>query len=379
MDNESRSGGDRPLVSVITMVYNHEDTLARAMDSVLCQTYDHFEYLIVDDGSTDQSGAIAEDYARRDRRVRVIHQPNGGVGCARNAGLANVTGEWVAWVDSDDAIEPQFLELMLGACLRSGRRLAMCNYQNIREGAYAHLRFPWCAEDKDYPGDALLSLVLSGVISSSLSKNLAAREVYADVRFPEGVLFEDTLCAPAIYGGVDGAILLARPLFLRYLHDGNVSSGRRIDNRLATCREMIELVGIAKQSLPRHYRLVFLRTLVALHALRTRLLVGRLREYGPNREAIRRIMAFYRREWRQARPEKCGLLLRWEFAVLTRGTRPALLLSAAIGKLADLCGRRDCLKRPPVAQYLPDYAGGFAWRGGDVSGAATPDGRDGLA
>lgn len=99
----------KPQISVIIPVYNSEKALHRCIDSLLAQTFSDFELLIVDDGSTDASGAICDEYAAADSRVRVFHKPNGGVSSARNLGLENARSEWVTFVDSDDYVYDSFL------------------------------------------------------------------------------------------------------------------------------------------------------------------------------------------------------------------------------------------------------------------------------
>lgn len=91
-----------PLVSVIVPVYNAEKYLNRCVDSILSQTMTDFELLLIDDGSKDDSGRICDEYAEKDARVRAFHKPNGGVSSARNLGLNNARGNWIAYVDADD-------------------------------------------------------------------------------------------------------------------------------------------------------------------------------------------------------------------------------------------------------------------------------------
>lgn len=102
-----------PKISVIVPVYNTEKYLRRCIDSILAQTFIDFELLLIDDGSKDSSGAICDEYAAKDPRVRVFHKENGGVSSARNAGLANARGEWISFVDSDDWVDHNFLELVI--------------------------------------------------------------------------------------------------------------------------------------------------------------------------------------------------------------------------------------------------------------------------
>lgn len=110
----------KPLVSVIIPVYNTERYLRGCLDSVCAQTYRELEILLVDDGSPDDSGAICDEYAARDARIRVLHQKNSGVCAARNAGLQMATGNYVCFVDSDDRLAENAVADLVSAALRSG-------------------------------------------------------------------------------------------------------------------------------------------------------------------------------------------------------------------------------------------------------------------
>ena len=96
--------------SVIIPVYNSESTLNKCVDSVLGQTYSNFELILVDDGSRDQSGQIIDEYAHKDNRVIAVHKENGGVSSARNKGIDIATGDYIAFIDSDDWIDSNYLE-----------------------------------------------------------------------------------------------------------------------------------------------------------------------------------------------------------------------------------------------------------------------------
>ena len=110
---------ERPvLISVIVPIYNTLNYLQRCVDSIRSQTYKYLEIILVDDGSTDRSGALAEKFALEDRRVRVFHKENGGVSSARNLGIEKARGEFIGFVDSDDYIEPQMYERLLAVALQ---------------------------------------------------------------------------------------------------------------------------------------------------------------------------------------------------------------------------------------------------------------------
>ena len=98
-----------PKISVIVPVYKAEAYLHRCVDSILAQTFQDFEVLLIDDGSPDRSGEICDEYARKDRRVRVFHKENGGVSSARNLGINNANAEWICFVDSDDWVDMDYL------------------------------------------------------------------------------------------------------------------------------------------------------------------------------------------------------------------------------------------------------------------------------
>lgn len=102
-------------ISIIVPVYNVEKYLCECLDSILAQTYSDFELILVDDGSADRSGAICDEYAERDKRIRVFHQENKGQSAARNFGIDVSCGEWIHFVDSDDVIHPQMVELLYTA------------------------------------------------------------------------------------------------------------------------------------------------------------------------------------------------------------------------------------------------------------------------
>lgn len=114
------------LISIIVPVYNTEKYLDRCIQSILAQTYTNFELLLIDDGSTDSSGAICDSYAEQDSRVRVFHKPNGGVSSARNMGLDNALGEWIIFCDSDDWIDAEMYEQMYNAAIQNKVDMVCC-------------------------------------------------------------------------------------------------------------------------------------------------------------------------------------------------------------------------------------------------------------
>lgn len=159
---------DMPLVSVVVPVYNVEKYIARCIESILNQTYGHLELILVDDGSPDRSGAICDEYALKDSRVRVIHNSNHGVSHARNTGIENAAGEYLFFVDSDDWIESKHIEVLLPIAdedlVYSGRKFFV-NGQFAEErkiAAQVIERSEWQSDYSGFAGRGLAIFFLSG-------------------------------------------------------------------------------------------------------------------------------------------------------------------------------------------------------------------------
>ncbi|MDR0904733.1 MAG: glycosyltransferase [Oscillospiraceae bacterium] len=123
------------LISIIIPVYNVEAYLARCLDSVICQSYTNLQIIVADDGSTDNSGAIADEFAARDTRITVIHQPNAGVSAARNAALAVAGGEFIGFVDGDDYIDPDYFEVLHREITGGDYDLAVVGFETVAYGS----------------------------------------------------------------------------------------------------------------------------------------------------------------------------------------------------------------------------------------------------
>ena len=121
------------MISVIVPVYNVEAWLPRCLDSIVCQSLADMEILLIDDGSTDSSGEICDEYASRDQRIRVFHKENGGVSSARNVGLREARGDSVCFIDADDCLHPRYLEILYGAFVSEEADIVICNSERTKE------------------------------------------------------------------------------------------------------------------------------------------------------------------------------------------------------------------------------------------------------
>lgn len=191
-----------PLISVIVPVYNAEKTLHRCVDSICTQTHKNLEIILVDDGSTDKSSSICDEYAAKDVRVRVIHKENGGLSFARNSGLDSCRGEYITFVDSDDYILPQMYESMLAALTEKKVDICVCQWQyekadgkqvvspaKIESAVYGYKSAAEFAEFLYKAGP-----YENGVVVSVWNK-LYCRDVFESLRFAGRYAEDDEICA----------------------------------------------------------------------------------------------------------------------------------------------------------------------------------------
>lgn len=182
-----------PLISVIVPVYNVEDYLDQCLESIVGQSYRHLEILVVDDGSTDGSGNKCDLWAERDERIRVIHQPNGGLSAARNTALDAMTGEWVIMVDSDDVLHPDAASVLLDTIQREKADIVIGDYTIVEE----HETPQWPVADKKsicntYSQEqALLAVFYQRRLTHSAWARIYHASLFGDIRYPVGRLYED--------------------------------------------------------------------------------------------------------------------------------------------------------------------------------------------
>ncbi|GHV86555.1 hypothetical protein AGMMS50230_21630 [Spirochaetia bacterium] len=186
-----------PKVSIIIPVYNVKQYLRRCLDSIINQTYRNLEIILVDDGSTDGSSIICDDYKKKDIRVIVIHKQNGGLSDARNVGLNIATGYLVGFVDSDDWIEKDMYEVMVDYYLKTQCGIIVCDMFIADDNRYLrYYRYDWKYKDFqviNLPKIMDLMAKDSSIpISHSMCNKLFEKELLHDCVFPVGKLSEDT-------------------------------------------------------------------------------------------------------------------------------------------------------------------------------------------
>jgi len=182
----------KDLISVVIPVYNVEKYLDKCLNSVTKQTYKNLEIIIVDDETKDNSNEIIENYRKKDKRIKVIHQKNGGLSCARNSGIKKASGEYITFLDSDDYLEFDMYEHLLNCLKNNNADIAICNFieeledepkKVEKEDKYELLMFSKM--------DALHQLILDKKITNHAWNKLYKLELFNNVEYPNGRNMED--------------------------------------------------------------------------------------------------------------------------------------------------------------------------------------------
>lgn len=264
-----------PLISVIVPVYNVEKYIAACVDSILAQTYTNLEILLVDDGSTDSSGALCDEYARRDVRVRVIHQENGGLSDARNTGMQSAQGTYFAFVDSDDFIAGDYIAYLYGMIEKHHAQIAVCGYQKVYPGdensCYGTQtdKHNSVNSEKVYRTEEGLRQLLyqRGMITSAWGRLFdASLFMHTDaIQFPVGKLHEDVAVMYKLFGAAD-TIVCGDEAKYYYLQRADSIVNQQFDRRrmdyIAFTGECIQFMedfypNLRKAAVSRHFSACF--------------------------------------------------------------------------------------------------------------------------
>ena len=181
------------LISVVVPVYNIAEDLPRCLDSILAQNHISIEIIAVDDGSSDHSGKVLDEYAQMNSNIRVIHKENGGVTSARLRGVAEASGEWIGFVDGDDEIEPDMYELLLRNALEYDAEISHCGYQMIfADGRVNYFHNTGILEKQDKI-TALRELLSGERVEPGLGNKLFHKSLFAGLSMPTDIKINEDL------------------------------------------------------------------------------------------------------------------------------------------------------------------------------------------
>ena len=228
-------------IAIIIPVYNAENYIRRCMDSILRQTFQDFEVILVNDGSSDSSFALCKEYCKSDARITVFDKPNGGAASARNMGLdwfyANSSCKWLCFIDIDDFIHERYLEILYTAARQEHTKISMCSY------IVTHQDHVDCSLDSiQFQSVPVESLWCEYQINCTVPvSKLFKKELFYGIRFPEGIIHEDEFTLYRVLFQCDRIAFVDLPLYGYYQTETSVMRGKW------TPRHMAEPDGLLAQ------------------------------------------------------------------------------------------------------------------------------------
>ena len=224
-------------VSIIVPVYNTEKYLKRCVDSILAQTYTDIEVLLIDDGSTDNSGKICDEFAMLDDRVKTIHKQNGGVSDARNNGISHASGKRICFVDSDDMISPRYVEVLKELADKSGCPIAQCDC----------LRFSECSEIPTESFEGLNSYIIDSIsVANNMSLSVIVWNKIYDIKlfdnflFPVGRIHEDLATTYKLIEKSGKICITDAKLYYYYVNPSGITGSKIKINKLDLIKAYLE-------------------------------------------------------------------------------------------------------------------------------------------
>lgn len=210
------------LVSVIVPIYNVEKYLPRCIDSILAQTYSNLEILLVDDGSSDRCGKIADEYAPKDSRIKVFHKENGGLSDARNYALDRANGEYMTCIDSDDFVDPRYVEILVDILEKTNVNVSMVGSQTFEEedtvSVYDGAQYRMIL----YTQGETLKKALRVELNQSAWGKLYRKCIFDKIRFPKGMLYEDLAIWYDVISLSNGVAFADIPLYKYFVRNDSI-------------------------------------------------------------------------------------------------------------------------------------------------------------
>ncbi len=247
-------------ISVIVPVYKVEPYLRRCVDSILNQTFTDFDLILVDDGSPDGCPAICDEYAKKDDRIVVIHQKNGGLSAARNAGIdwafANSDSKWLSFVDSDDWVHSEFLSSLYRAVTEDNVDISICYYEpienesDVTKDEYAYTTEKWDAVEL-YTDQKFRYLTVSAW------NKLYSKKVFGDQRYPVGKIHEDFFVTYKLVYASSAVTVVTFPLYKYFIREQSIMHSKQSRASLVGLEALEEQCAFFASKSEKAYKITF--------------------------------------------------------------------------------------------------------------------------
>lgn len=216
-----------PLVSIVVPIYNVEIYLTKCIDSIINQTYQNLEIILVNDGSTDKCFDICEEYKDTDERIKVINKENGGLSEARNYGIDIAKGEWITFVDSDDYVHPEMIESMVSLAKSKNGDIIICGHFKVFEDNLQEIRND--GNITSYDGQEALGKILEDrEINSFAWDKIYKRNLFENLRYPKGRIFEDTAFTYKLFEKAHKVVSINKAYYYYVMRETSLSNTKNI-------------------------------------------------------------------------------------------------------------------------------------------------------
>lgn len=230
-----------PLISIVVPVFNVEAYIERCIKSLISQSYENIEIIMVDDGSTDNSGKICDKYKEKDSRIKVIHKSNKGLSHARNIGIEKAGGKYLSFVDSDDWVAEDYISVMYKLMIRTNSDMVTCGFQRTSGNRNKKNR-NFDVYQEYFKEDAVKQLLYQRISTSACGK-LYKIDLWDDVRFSIGKLYEDVETLYFVFNKCEKVSITNRILYFYFLRNDSIVkqnfSIRKMDY-VENCRNLLE-------------------------------------------------------------------------------------------------------------------------------------------
>lgn len=233
------------LVSIVVPVYNVEKYLKRCLDSLLVQTYNNIEIIIIDDGSTDSSREICDEYKQKDPRINVVHKENGGLADARNVGIDCSKGDYIFFVDSDDWVSKNCIEVLINEMINNSVEIVVGRHNERK--IFKDYEKTEIKSVKFLDKEKALEAYLYQRISSSAWAKLYKRDLFKDIRYPKGKLYEDVVVTFLLLEKTNRIAIVDAPIYSYFVRSGSIINSsfsiKKMDYYYAT-KELLNIARI---------------------------------------------------------------------------------------------------------------------------------------
>lgn len=236
------------LISVIVPVYNVEKHIKRCVESIIKQNYNNIEILLIDDGSVDNCPQICDDYAKRDKRIKVFHKNNGGLSDARNYGLKHANGEYVIFIDSDDSVKENYVESLYNVIIDDSSDIAICGNIDVYKDISIE-RHPKTRKTYDKLS-AIKEVFYDNDIDTCAVSKLFKKELFDNQLFPVGKVFEDTWIIPRIFCECNKISVLPESLYFHYINSNSIVTSEFNPKRMDLYYNSLDVVKYVSEMYP---------------------------------------------------------------------------------------------------------------------------------